>query len=78
MYVCDYDAFLQCHGSEDGVPMHPRMPCGCKKSGKMYRDCCFKRKHYWRETLTDYNPPPTFIDHPVAAKAMKANSRHSS
>jgi hypothetical protein len=70
--LCFCDAFSQCHGSEDGVPMHPRMPCGCRKSGMIYGNCCLKRKYYLRETLTTYIPPPTFIENPTVVRQMQA------
>jgi hypothetical protein len=48
-----------CHGSERGVPVHPRMLCPCK-SVKLYKKCCFKRRHFFREGLTANYPPPRY------------------
>jgi hypothetical protein len=49
-------AVSECHGAKDGVPLHPRQLCGCS-SGKIYAKCCFKKRYFFRENLTQYMPP---------------------
>ena len=59
------NGFSQCHGSKKTEwSAYASSPCPCpvaaKRAENVYRDC-FKRQRYWRETLTDYNPPPTSV-----------------
>jgi hypothetical protein len=59
----------ECHGAKNGVPLHPRMFCGCG-GGKVYAKCCMKRRYFYRETLTAFIPPPRVISDPNVLKSM--------
>jgi hypothetical protein len=61
----------QCHGAAHGVPVHPRSPCLCKKPGRTYEKCCFKRRHYLRESLDQIIPPPRIINDPGFLELMR-------
>jgi len=52
-----------CHGSKEGVPVHRRMLCPCKR-GRIYEKCCFKKRYYFRETLKDVIAPPRIVTDP--------------
>lgn len=67
--------FDHCHGQEEGVPIHPRQLCPCKPNiersrrrvgvgtagGKCYAKCCYKQRHFLRETFDGLIQPPMII-----------------
>ena len=74
--VCGSGAlYSECHGHEDGVPLHPRNLCPCEnnrqrssdrgsKNAKTYARCCLKQRHYIRCaparcTLRPHSPNPS-------------------
>ena len=58
---CGNDVLVElCHGADNGVAVHTGMLCPCGKN-KTYKKCCFKRRRFYRETLTTSIPPPTII-----------------
>lgn len=63
----------ECHGSVDGMSLHPKRYCFCK-SKKLYGNCCLPRRFYYRESLTQEFKPLKAI-YEVAEKAMAKHWR---